>query len=113
MNMIVFAAGAICVAAAFAIPCSASTENYAALGNATPAHDITARSSPALDKSKARKPGPPLVSEASARRIAWRSGLDHIEEVVLLDEHWEVAGRDRTGNEKTLAIDADDGRVLN
>ncbi len=54
----------------------------------------------------------PKVSEESARRIAWRSGVDHIEEIVLSGERWEVAGRDRTGNEKALDIHAYDGSVL-
>lgn len=57
--------------------------------------------------------GTPLVSEAAARRIAWRSGVDHIEEIVLSGERWEIAGRDRSGNEKALDIHAFDGRILN
>ncbi|HEY5794992.1 MAG TPA: hypothetical protein VIU82_08240 [Bosea sp. (in: a-proteobacteria)] len=64
------------------------------------------------NKLAAKQAQPPRVSEASARRIAWRSGLDHIEEIALLGEHWEVAGRDREGNEMTLAIHAHDGSVL-
>ncbi len=52
------------------------------------------------------------VSEEAARRIAWRSGVDHIEDLVLVDERWEVAGRDRSGNELAVDIHAHDGRIL-
>ena len=52
------------------------------------------------------------VSEEAARRIAWRSGIDHIEDLLLVDERWEVAGRDRSGNEVTVDIHAHDGRIL-
>ena len=55
----------------------------------------------------------PSVSEQAARRIAWRSGIDHIEEIVLSGEHWEIAGRDRAGKEKALDIHAHDGSILN
>lgn len=68
---------------------------------------------PVHDKLAARHAKAPRVSEASARRIAWRSGLDHIEEIVLSGERWEIAGRDRTGKEKALDIHADDGSVIN
>lgn len=64
------------------------------------------------NKLAAKQAEPPRVSEQSARRIAWRSGLDHIEEIALLGEQWEIAGRDREGNEIVLAIHAHDGRVL-
>ena len=64
------------------------------------------------NKLAAKQAKPPRVSEASARRIAWRAGLDHIEEIALLGEHWEIAGRDREGNEIVLAIHAQDGSVL-
>ncbi|MET3891468.1 hypothetical protein ABIE41_002544 [Bosea sp. OAE506] len=52
------------------------------------------------------------VTEKAARRIAWRSGVDHIEDLVLVDERWEVAGRDRSGNEVAVDIHAHDGRIL-
>lgn len=52
------------------------------------------------------------VSEDAARRIAWRSGVDHIEDLVLVDERWEIAGRDRSGNEVAVDIHAHDGRIL-
>lgn len=64
-----------------------------------------------IDKLSKTTP-PPRVSEEAARRIAWRSGVDHIEEIMLAGEHWEVAGRDRAGNELALDIHAHDGRVL-
>lgn len=60
-----------------------------------------------LDKSSRDK-----ISEASARRIAWGSGIDHIEDVLLADGRWQVAGRDRNGNEITVDIHVHDGRVL-
>ncbi|KPF65981.1 hypothetical protein IP69_16035 [Bosea sp. AAP35] len=53
------------------------------------------------------------VSEQAARRIAWRFGFDHIEEIVLAGDRWEIAGRDRAGHEKLLDIHAYDGRILN
>ncbi len=56
---------------------------------------------------------PIRVTEQAARTIAWRSGVDHVEEIALFGERWEVAGRDRAGNEITLDINAHDGRVLN
>jgi hypothetical protein len=52
------------------------------------------------------------ISEAAARRIAWGSGIDHIEDIVLADGRWQVAGRDRSGTEITVDIHARDGRVL-
>jgi hypothetical protein len=64
-------------------------------------------------KTEAKQGKAPRVSEEAARRIAWRSGIDHIEEILLSGERWEVAGRDRTGNEKALDIHAYDGRILN
>ena len=53
------------------------------------------------------------VTEDAARRIAWRFGFDHIEEIVLAGDRWEIAGRDRAGYEKLLDIHAHDGRILN
>ena len=64
------------------------------------------------DKPAAKQARPPRVSEASARRIAWRSGVDHIEEIMLSGEQWQVAGRDRSGNEIALDIHAHDGSLL-
>lgn len=64
------------------------------------------------NKLAAKHAKPPRVSEETARRIAWSSGLDHIEEIALLGERWEVAGRDREGNEKVLDIHAHDGSVI-
>lgn len=52
------------------------------------------------------------IAEAAARQIAWRSGIDHIEEALLWGDRWEIAGRDREGNEIALDIHAYDGRVL-
>lgn len=54
-----------------------------------------------------------FISENVARSIAWRFGLVHVEEIALWGMSWEVAGRDRDGNEKALDIDAHDGRILN
>jgi hypothetical protein len=55
----------------------------------------------------------PVISERLARSIAWSSGVMHIEEIILYGERWEIAGRDREGNEKAVDISAEDGRVLN
>lgn len=55
----------------------------------------------------------PAISERLARDIAWRFGLVHVEEIALWGMYWEIAGRDRDGNERALDIDAHDGRVLN
>lgn len=52
------------------------------------------------------------ISEDSARRIAWGSGIDHVEDVLLADGRWQVAGRDRSGNEITVDIHVHDGRIL-
>lgn len=61
-----------------------------------------------------QKPATALrVTESAARQIAWRFGFDHIEEIVLAGDRWEIAGRDRAGSEKLLDIHAYDGRVLN
>jgi hypothetical protein len=61
-----------------------------------------------------QKPAQALrVTEDAARRIAWRFGFDHIEEIVLAGDRWEIAGRDRAGHEKLLDIHAYDGRILN
>lgn len=73
-----------------------------------PKHKAHIQENPGTKQAKA-----PRVSEQAARRIAWRSGVDHIEEIVLSGERWEIAGRDRTGQEKVLDIHADDGSVLN
>ena len=118
MNPFALAAGAICVAAGFGMPCTASTDKQAsprssAQANAALSGSTSGEASSVHVKAKAKKPGQPTVSEASARRIAWRSGVDHIEEIILSGERWEVAGRDRIGNEKALDIHAYDGSVLN
>ncbi|HEV7260915.1 MAG TPA: hypothetical protein VGN82_24255 [Bosea sp. (in: a-proteobacteria)] len=73
----------------------------------SPQHKARSHSVVATTQAKA-----PRVSEESARQIAWRAGVDHIEEIVLSGELWEVAGRDRAGNEKALDIHAHDGSVL-
>ena len=116
MNPFALAAGAIGIAAGFGMPCTASTDKQAsprssAQANAAPSGSTSGEASSA--HAKAKKPGQPTVSEASARRIAWRSGVDHIEEIILSGERWEVSGRDRIGNEKALDIHAYDGSVLN
>ncbi|KRE00309.1 hypothetical protein ASE63_09565 [Bosea sp. Root381] len=73
----------------------------------------TTRPQPLVSTDKALAATPAArLSEDDARHIAWRSGLDHIEEIMLSGERWEVAGRDRTGQEITLDIDAKDGRLL-
>lgn len=54
----------------------------------------------------------PGIGERTAREIAWAAGLVHIEGILLLDGHWEVAGRARGGEELTVEIDVRDGRLL-
>jgi len=103
MKRIAFAAAGLAwLATGFALPCTASTRASDAPKPAVHA-----------DRSLASKLVAPRISEASARRIAWRSGMDYIEEITLAGDHWEVAGRDRMGNEKALDIHVEDGRILN
>lgn len=54
----------------------------------------------------------PSVTERQARDIAWGAGLVHVDEIMRLDDRWEVAGRNRAGDELALDIDLRDGRVL-
>lgn len=54
----------------------------------------------------------PNVTERLARDIAWSAGVVHVDEIVLLDDRWEVAGRNRSGDELALDIDARDGSLL-
>lgn len=73
----------------------------------------TARTEPATSTDKAPNTTPAArLSEDDARYIAWSSGIDHIEEIVLSGNRWEIAGRDRMGQEIRLDIDAADGRLL-
>ncbi|PTM42251.1 hypothetical protein [Bosea sp. 124] len=102
MKRIGFAAGLIWLAAGFTVPCTASTRTSHSPKRTAHVHKPLPKPTIA-----------PRVSESSARSIAWRSGLDHIEEITLSGDLWEVAGRDRAGNEKVLDIHVEDGRVLN
>ena len=52
------------------------------------------------------------ISERQARDIAWSAGLVHVEEIVRLDDRWEVAGRTVEDDEMSLDIDIRDGRIL-
>jgi len=52
------------------------------------------------------------ISERQARDIAWSAGLVHIEEIVRLDDRWEVAGRTAEDDEMSLDIDIRNGRIL-
>jgi hypothetical protein len=102
MNQIAFLAAATWLAAGLV-----GTGSASAAGPEAPKHKAHIQGKLAAKLAK-----PPRVSEEAARRIAWGSGVDHIEEIVLSGELWEVAGHDRFGNEKALDIHAYDGRVL-
>ena len=52
------------------------------------------------------------ISEAQARIIAFGHGLVHIEEISLLDGRWELAGRDLSGDELVIDLNAGDGSRL-
>ncbi|WP_336811423.1 hypothetical protein [Bosea sp. MMO-172] len=52
------------------------------------------------------------ISERQARDIAWSAGLVHVEEIVRLDDRWEVAGRTVEDDEMSLDIDIRNGRIL-
>jgi hypothetical protein len=69
---------------------------------------------PALSMTSNQPPPdkPALLSEHGARQIAWRFGLVHVEEIARSGSRWEIAGRDRDGNETMLDISAYDGRIL-
>lgn len=66
----------------------------------------------AMETGREAATATPAITERSARDIAWSAGLVHVEEILLLDGRWEIAGRDRDGDELTLDIDARDGRLL-
>jgi hypothetical protein len=102
MKQFAFLAGAAWLAAGLVGAGTASAATSASPHHKTHIHN----------KLAAKHAKPPRLSEEAARRIAWRSGVDHIEEIVLSGELWEVAGRDRAGNEKALDIHAYDGSVL-
>nr|WP_047580217.1 PepSY domain-containing protein [Methylobacterium sp. ZNC0032] len=53
------------------------------------------------------------ISERQARDIAWSAGLVHVEEIVRLDDRWEIAGRTAEDDEISLDIDIRNGRILN
>ena len=103
MRQIAFMAGAAWLATSII---GAGTASSAM--SESPKHKVHIHNQLAAKHAKA-----PRVSEESARRIAWRSGVDNIEEIILSGERWEIAGRDRSGNEKALDIHAYDGSVLN
>lgn len=65
-----------------------------------------------VDVRVVRQFAPLAIDEADARRIAWSHGLDHVEEIALVGERWEIAGRDRAGVEAAIDIDARDGAIL-
>ncbi len=54
---------------------------------------------------------PLTITQADARRIAWRYGIVRIEEIGLSDDRWQVAGRDSQGDELVIDIDARNGSV--
>jgi uncharacterized membrane protein YkoI len=72
--------------------------------------------SPVLAQTEAPKQSAttpaPRIDEANARRIAWRHGLVHVEEIRLYADRWEIAGRDRSGFEATFDVDANTGLLL-
>lgn len=53
----------------------------------------------------------PVISERTARQIAWSYGIMRIEEISLNGRFWEVAGLDEDDNERVIDINAHDGRV--
>jgi hypothetical protein len=53
-----------------------------------------------------------LIDENDARRIAWRNGIVHIEEIAFHGDRWEIAGRDRENLELAIDVDAKKGAVL-
>lgn len=61
-------------------------------------------------ETKTATPG--KISEAQARIIAFGHGLVHIEEISLLDGRWELAGRDPSGDELVIDLNARDGSLL-
>ncbi|MDR6873371.1 hypothetical protein J2Y55_004395 [Bosea sp. BE125] len=69
---------------------------------------------PALSMTSNQPPPakPALLSEHGARQIAWHFGITHVEEIARSGGRWEIAGRDRDGNEAMLDISAYDGRIL-
>ncbi len=52
------------------------------------------------------------ISEAQARAIAFDHGLVHVEEISFLDGRWELAGRDVSGDELVIDLNAKDGSRL-
>ncbi len=109
MKPMAFMTAAACLAACLIGPGAASAGTPEA-----PRHKATIHATLSAKHAKSPRVGSaPRVSEQAARRIAWRSGVDHIEEINLSGERWEIAGRDRTGNEKALDIHAHDGSLLN
>ncbi|WP_332683537.1 PepSY domain-containing protein [Bosea sp. (in: a-proteobacteria)] len=52
------------------------------------------------------------ISEARARAIAFDHGLVHVEEISLFEGRWELAGRDRSGDELVIDLNARDGSLL-
>jgi hypothetical protein len=64
------------------------------------------------DEAPAAGKPPPAVTRQAARDMAWRLGIVQIEEIALDGIRWEIAGRDESGNERILDIDAYDGSVL-
>lgn len=53
----------------------------------------------------------PAISQSLAREIAWSRGMDIVEEISRNGHFWEIAGRDRAGDELILDIDSRDGSI--
>lgn len=65
----------------------------------------------AVAAGQAREPEA-VISESEARRIAWRAGLVHVEEITQAGDRWEVAGRSSNDTEMLIDIDIRNGRIL-
>lgn len=63
-------------------------------------------------KASAQVVPPGLIGIENAGAIAARYGIVKIDEIELDDGKWEIEGRDRTGRERELEIDARTGRVI-
>lgn len=67
---------------------------------------------PASVRTQVPAPAPSMIDRESARRIAWRYGLIHVEEMALENGRWEIAGRTSDDDEISIDIDAKSGALL-
>jgi uncharacterized membrane protein YkoI len=52
------------------------------------------------------------ISMDEARRIALQYGIVKIEDIELDDGNWEIEGRDISGREREIEIDARSGKII-